>query len=112
MKFYISFTLCIILCISACSMYSPAYFGSRYAPTKVVESFYATQDIRRPFEVIGHMNALTGRAESSQAKTRQLVIDKAKEIGGDGVVFSEINRQVNEKSTDDFTIKVVVVKFK
>jgi|GEM_PF-3412224 len=110
--FNLSITLGIILCVSACSMYSPTYFGSKYAPTNVVQTFYSTEDIKRPFEVIGHMNASTGRAESSQAKTRQLVIEKAKEIGGDGVVFSEINRQVNEKTTDDFTIKVEVVKFK
>jgi hypothetical protein len=58
------------------------------------------------------MNASTGRSEDSQAQTRQMVIEKAKAIGGDGVVFSELNRQVNQHTTDDFTIKVEVIKFK
>jgi len=40
------------------------------------------------------------------------VIKKAKEIGGDGVVFSALDRQVNQKTTDDYTVKVEVIKFK
>jgi len=102
----------ITLCLSACSLYAPTYFGSKFTPTTIVQSFYSTKDITRPFEVIGHMNASTGRSEYSQAKTRELVIEKAKQIGGDGVVFSELNKQVNQHTTDDFTIKVEVVKFK
>ena len=101
-----------ILCLSACSLYAPTYFGSKYAPTEEVQSFYSNKDIDRPFEVIGHMTAPTGRSEESQARTRQLVIEKAKQIGGDGVVFSEIFRHPHEETTDDFTIKVEVVKFK
>jgi len=102
----------LLLCLSACSMYSPTYFGSKYPATKHVQSFYASTDIKQPFEVIGHMNIATGRSEASQNKTRQVAIEKTKEIGGDGVVFSEINRQVNQHTTDDYTIKVDVIKFK
>lgn len=104
--------LCIVPCLAACSMYAPNYFGTKYSPTETVKSYYATKDIDRPFEVIGHMNARTGWSESSQERTRKQVIQKAKQIGADGVVFSELNRQVNEKTTDDFTIKVEVIKFK
>lgn len=100
------------LCLAACSLYSPTYFGTKYTPTETVKAYYATKDIDRPFEVIGHMNARTRRSESSQASTRKQVIEKAKQIGGDAVVFSEINRQVNRNNTDDFTIKVEVIKFK
>lgn len=106
------FAIGIALCLSACSMYKPSYFGTKYAPTSTVATYYATKDIDKPFEVIGHMNARTGRSESSQANTRKNVIEKAKQIGGDAVVFSELNRHVNEKMPDDFTIKVEVIKFK
>jgi len=98
--------------LSACSLYSPTYFGSKYPPTEVVQVYYSTKDIDKPFEVIGHMNALTGYSESVQAKTKQIVIKKAKEIGGNGVVFSALDRQVNQKTTDDYTVKVEVIKFK
>lgn len=100
------------LCLGACSLYAPTYFGTKYPPTDTVKIYYATKDIEKPFEVIGHMNALTGSSEARQAGTRKEVIEKAKQIGGDGVVFSELNRQVNQKTTDDFTIKVEVIKFK
>jgi predicted small lipoprotein YifL len=102
----------MLLCLSACGMYSPTYFGDKYTPTNEVQTFYSTKDIKQPFEVIGHMNAATGSSEYYQDKTRQLVIEKAKEIGGDGVVFSEINRETHQKTTDDFSIKVEVIKFK
>lgn len=110
--FNLLFLLGIILFLSGCSLNSPVYFGSKFTSTNEVQSFYSIKDVNRPFEVIGHMNASTGSSESSQIRTRKLVIEKAKEIGGDGVVFSELNRQVNQKTTDDFTIKVDVIKFK
>jgi hypothetical protein len=108
----LTFALGIVMCLSACSMYSPTYFGSKYAPTETVQSYYSTKDIGRPFEVIGHMTAPTGRFEEDQAETRKLVIEKAKQIGGDGVVFSELFRHTHAETTDDFTIKVEVIKFK
>lgn len=100
------------LCLSACSLYTPTYFGTKFPATDTVRTYYSTKDIDQPFEVIGHMNARTGFSESSQESTRKNVIKKAKEIGGDAVVFSEINRQVNQRTTDDFTIKVEVIKYK
>ncbi|SDZ79626.1 hypothetical protein SAMN05443550_1016 [Pedobacter hartonius] len=38
--------LVIVLCLSACSLNSPAYLGSKYNSTKLVQSFYSTQDIK------------------------------------------------------------------
>ncbi|SOD15162.1 hypothetical protein [Pedobacter xixiisoli] len=102
----------ISICLCACAAYKPNYFGSKYPPTETIKSYYSTKDIDKPYEVIGHMNVATGWSEASQERTRREVIKKAKEIGGDGVVFSELNRQVNRKTTDDFTIKVEVIKFK
>jgi hypothetical protein len=98
--------------LSACSLYSPVYFGSKFAPTNVIEAYYSTKDIGKPFEIIGHMNASTGVSEYSQRRTKLSVIEKAKEIGADGVVFSELNRQVNKETTDDYSIQVDVIKFK
>jgi uncharacterized protein YbjQ (UPF0145 family) len=58
------------------------------------------------------MNASTGTSESSQNRTRKLVVEKAKQVGADAVVFSELSRQSHKETTDDFTIKVEVLKFK
>jgi hypothetical protein len=104
--------LALMLGLSGCVLYGPVYFGTKYAPTTSIESFYSTKDINKPFEIIGHMNAPTGDSESSQTKTRQLVIEKAKTIGADGVVFSDLSRQVVKDSGVDFTIKVDVIRFK
>ena len=100
------------LVLSACSLYAPTYFGDSYAPTSNVQSYYSAKDIKQPYTVIGHMTALTSPTESGQIRTRQQVIEKAKTIGADAVVFSEIDVQRNQHTTDDFTIKVEVIKFK
>ena len=102
----------LVSILSSCVLYGPVYFGSKYAPTTTIESFYSTKDIKKPFEIIGHMNASTGFSEYSQDRTRQLVVEKAKAIGADGVVFSELSRQVNKATSDDYTIQVDVIKFK
>lgn len=101
----------LTLFLSACAVSSPTYFGSKYPATTKITSFYSALDVKQPFKVIGHMNAVTGNSESGQEKTRKAVLKKAKEIGGDGVIFSEINRQVNRQTTDDYTVKVDVIKF-
>ena len=102
----------LVFGLSGCFLYGPVYFGSKYAPTSTIESFYSTKDIKKPFEIIGHMTASTGFSESSQNRTRQLVMEKAKAVGADGVVFSELTRQVNKETSDDYTIQVDVIKFK
>jgi hypothetical protein len=102
----------IALCISSCMIMSaPAYFGSRYTATNDVQVFYSLKDVKQPYEVIGHMNAPTGNAQSSNDETRDLVIQKAKEVGADAVIFSEVNRQTNHKTTDDLSVKVEVIKY-
>lgn len=102
----------ITLFISACALYTPTYFGSTYPPTTTIQTFYSAQDIKQPFEVIGHMNARTGWSEYAQQQTRHQVTERAKQVGADAVIFSEINRQSHVETTDDFSIKVQVVKFK
>lgn len=102
----------LVASLSGCSIYGPAYFGTKHAPTTTIESYYSTKDIPKPFEIVGHMNASTGTSESSQNRTRKLVVEKAKKVGADAVVFSELSRQSHKETTDDFTIKVEVIKFK
>lgn len=58
------------------------------------------------------MNILTGPSEGSQNGARKAAIEKTKEIGGDGIIFLEVNRQVNQNTTDDYTLKADVIKFK
>ncbi|CAM4069954.1 hypothetical protein SAMN06265348_102241 [Pedobacter westerhofensis] len=103
----------ILLCLSSCmALYGPTYFGSEFTPTRNVDVFYAAQDVRRPFEVIGHMNASTGDSDGSRDETRELVIQKARQVGADAVIFAEINRQTNHKTTDDLSVKVDVIRYK
>lgn len=103
----------IAIFVSACSLftYTPSYFGTEYTPTDTVQIFYSAKDIKEPFKVIGHMNAITGNSISSKNRTQELVLERAKQAGADAVIFSEIDRQRNKSASDDFSVKVEVVKF-
>lgn len=103
----------ITLFASACSLsqYGPTYFGTEYTPTDTVQTFYSAKDIKEPFKVMGHMNATTGSSKASKNRTQELVIQRAKKAGADAVIFSEIERQSNDTTDDDLSVKVEVVKF-
>lgn len=102
----------IALCLTSCmALYGPTYFGSEFTPTNSVDIFYSARDVKQPFKVIGHMNAPTGGLQSSSEETRELVIKKAKQVGADAVIFSEVERQTNHKSTDDLSVKVEVIQY-
>lgn len=107
------FSAGLMLCLASCDvLYGPTYFGSVYEPTRNIDIFYSAQDVKRPFEVIGHMNASTGDSDGSREETRDLVIQKARQVGADAVIFAEVNRQANHKTTDDLSVKVDVIRYK
>lgn len=109
--YYLFGVLGIVLCLSACSLWSPTYFGTKYPVTNTVETFYSANDIKRPYKVIGHMVAPISRSASGQERTRLSLVEQAKKVGGDGLIFSDIRRQTNKETTDDFSIKAEVVIF-
>lgn len=101
----------ITLCLSACGIASPTYFGSKYPPTETVETFYAAKDIKRPYKVIGHMVSPITDSEAVQEKVKLNLTNRAKSVGADGLIFSDISRQAHAKTTDDFSIKAEAIVF-
>jgi len=75
----------VITCLffSACS-YNVAYLGESLPPTTDVEVFYAARDVKQEHKVIGHLS-YPGIYGDEEAKRK--IIEKAKAVGADGVIF-------------------------
>lgn len=46
-----------------------------------------------------------------QDKVERLLIEKAKQVGANGLIFSDIIRETHQKTTDDFSIKAEAIVF-
>ncbi|TDQ06219.1 hypothetical protein [Pedobacter metabolipauper] len=101
----------IALCLSACSIGSPTYFGAKYPPTDSVQTFYAAKDIHQPYKVIGRMIAPITDSESNQELVKRRLIERAKKVGANALIFSDISRETHAKTTDDFSIKAEAIIF-
>lgn len=102
----------LALCLSACSaMYGPTYFGSNYPVTDSVQTFYSAKDVKLPYKVIGHMVAPISNSESYQETVKRQLIEKAKKVGANGLIFSDIVRETHKTTIDDFSIKAEVIVF-
>lgn len=101
----------IALCLSACSLNRETYFGSKLPVTDSVQTFYSAKDVQKPYKVIGHMISPIGSSEGSQSTVKLRLIKKAKTVGANGLIFSDIVRQSHEKTTDDLTIKAEAIVF-
>ncbi|SHE52556.1 hypothetical protein [Pedobacter caeni] len=101
----------LVLGLSACSMYGGTYFGSRHPATDSVQTFYAAKDIKQPYKVIGHMISPIASSESSQERVKLRLINRAKQVGADALIFSDITREAHLKTTDDYSIKAEAIVF-
>lgn len=102
---HLFFFLGTALLLSACSTVLPTYFGAKYPSTDNVQTFYAAKDITRPYKVIGHMVAAITDREWTHDEARKRLTERAKQVGANGIIFSDIIREVNRKTTDEYSIK-------
>jgi hypothetical protein len=75
----------VITCLffSACS-YNVAYLGESLPPTTDIEVFYAARDVKHEHKVIGH---LSYPCTYNEEEAKRKIIEKAKAVGADGVIF-------------------------
>lgn len=78
------------------STYAQKYFGKSYERTQFVDEFYDTNDVKKPYTVMGKAELQQGFR--SLEKSQKKIIDLAKKKGADGVIFS-IEEEVYGTST-------------
>ena len=85
----IAATLCLLLLAPACAHVD--YVGRTYTPTSNVELFFAENDVKEPYEVMGRVNARANDMVSAE-KLQAKIMEKARTNGADAVVILGFER--------------------
>jgi hypothetical protein len=107
-KFYQIASICGLLFV----MFSCAgvlYLGDTLPATTSVKVYYDAKDVKESYKVIGHL-AQTISGTPNMDAVKEKVIEKAKSIGADGVIFLQINAKPGS-SNDAETINADAIKF-
>mgnify|MGYP001153885538 CR=1 FL=1 len=75
------------------------YSGKTYPPyqPQPIEIYFDENKISQPYEVIGTL-ANSGGSLASQERIQQAMIDRAKAVGADAIVFHDIDVEHSEAS--------------
>ncbi|HTK19149.1 MAG TPA: hypothetical protein VL442_06540 [Mucilaginibacter sp.] len=100
--------LLIAGCIFLSSCSGVMYLGDHLPASNSVQVYYDAKDVKRDYKVIGHL----GGGESSSTdleSTKTKMIERAKSIGADGIIFVEIYTKPG--SSDGASVKADAIKF-
>ncbi|RYE19693.1 MAG: hypothetical protein EOP45_12255, partial [Sphingobacteriaceae bacterium] len=96
--------------LSSCGGFDRNYIGSRLQPTSAVQTYYDLKDIKQEYKVIGHFVSQYPYLPSNQERVKAKLIEEAKKVGADALVFSEVNMK-NTPSSTDYFIKADAIKY-
>ena len=105
-----SFTLPIILLFSIFltgSCYTIEYLGESYAPSEQVEVYYDAKQVKKEYRIIGRMAELT----SVVKHTEKQMIKKAKSVGADAIIFTDMDAKGYGKDGIGTTLKAEVIRY-
>ncbi|WKN45230.1 hypothetical protein [Tunicatimonas pelagia] len=87
------------------------YSGETYPPysPQEIEIFYDENKIDQPYEIIGTL-ANGGGSLASQEKIQQAMIDRARAVGADAIVFHDIDIEHSE-ATAALILKAKAVRY-
>lgn len=104
-------TVLAMLCV-ALSSCAPTihYLGEAYEPSTEVEVYYDEKDVKKEYKVIGKMTndkMVDYNVEVVKAK----MIEKAKQAGGDGIIFTDIGVERSETDGDRLAVKATLIRY-
>ena len=82
-------SLLTLTLISACSS-GVKYLGNSYPSTQNVKIYFSKADIDQPFELIGKVY-LDVEEKTKDEKIQNMILNKAKQHGGDAVIMGDLN---------------------
>lgn len=106
----IFYTTVICTALSACGGFDRNYIGTRLQPTSTIHTYYDLKDIKQEYKIIGHFVSQYPYNPNNQEKVKAKLLDEAKKVGADGLVFSEVNMK-NTPSSTDYSIKADAIKY-
>ena len=100
--------LIIAGCIFLSSCAGVMYLGDTMPATSSVQVYYDAKDVKQSYKVIGHL-AVTQSGSIDMENVKIKMIEKAKSIGADGIIFLEILAKPG--SSSDGAINADAIKF-
>lgn len=108
LKFYQLAATCGLLFVLA-SCAGVLYLGDTLPATTSVKVYYDAKDVKQDYKVIGHLaQTISGTPKMDEIKEK--IIEKAKAIGADGVIFLQIIAKPGS-SNDAETINADAIRF-
>ncbi len=89
MKRIVMFAAAALLLAAGCTKID--YVGKQFAPTTDVAVFFSLDDVKREYEVMGHLTATADDMVSAE-KMQEDILKKAREKGADAVVILGLDR--------------------
>ncbi len=84
MKTYQVILLSCCLFLAACTV-PVTYIGDKLNPTRSVEVFYSTHDVKRDYKVIGHFTCVN---KPDQEQVKSALLSYAMTVGADAVIIT------------------------
>jgi hypothetical protein len=75
------------LCLALSSCGPVTYFGDRLAPTSSLDVYYSAHDVKKEYNVIGHLSYVN-YFQAGQETIKTKLSEAAKKIGADGIIIT------------------------
>lgn len=100
----------VLLCLALQSC-APTilYLGDSYQPVASVEVYYDAKEIKKEYRVMGRMTNGEVIAYGAE-RVKMQMIEKAKQVGADGIIFSSISVGEGDKHSQG-EVKAELIKF-
>ena len=86
------------------------YLGDNYEPNSEIEVFYDEKDVKKEYRAIGKMTN-DKMVDYDVDLVKAKMIEKAKEVGGDGIIFTDIGVSKSETDDDRISVKATLIKY-
>lgn len=87
------------------------YLGDTHAPTSTLDLYYDAKEIKKEYRVIGRMTNDQFINYNVEYLKKQM-IKKAKQVGADGIIFSDLSVINNRWSEGDkIAVKAELIKY-
>jgi len=105
-------TACIFFCLFLLSCSGPTihYLGDSYPAAASVEVYYDAKEVKKEYKVMGRMtNDKFMEYDIELIKTK--MIEKAKLVGADAVIFYDLSAEDIERVGDGISVKAQLIKY-
>ncbi len=84
--------------------------GDNLSPTSTVDLYYDAYEVKKEYKVIGRMTNDRFSAYNVEMIKKQM-IKKAKKVGADGIIFSDLSIENNLTEGNEIAIKAELIKY-